>query len=100
MRRNGDVVLQSRQSRKPGNEIRNALASLGEVFEYQANRRSTVVSQVNFGNSDATATFTTKHSVVFDQPFGDISLSDGNTHDGSTVPRRSDVDCTRRRNVC
>jgi hypothetical protein len=38
-----------------GHEIRNALAGLRQVFEYQPDRGRTVVSQVNFGNSDATA---------------------------------------------
>src|ERR1041384_991735 len=100
MRRDGDVMLQRRQSWKLGHQVRNTLAGLGEVFEYQPHRSRAVVSQMNFGNSDATAAFATKHSVVFDQTFGDISLSDRNTDNAAPMTRRDDVDRAGRRNVC
>src|SRR5262245_17549229 len=99
MRCDCDVMLQRRQPWKLGYEILNAVAGLGHVFEYQSKRSSTVVSQVNFGNSDAAAALATKHSVVFDQSLGDISLSHWNTHHASTMTRRNDVDRTGRGNV-
>ena len=95
-----DVVLQRRQSRQLGHQFGNTLARLSQVLENQADRRRTVMSQMNLRHRNAAAAFTTKHAVVFDQTFGDVSLAHRRTHHAATITRGDDVNRVRSRNVC
>src|SRR5262245_20435778 len=100
MWRNSNVMLQGRQSWKLCNQIRNALTGLCQVFEYQSDRRCTIVSKMNFRHRNTAAAFAAKHAVVFDQSFGDICLAHGDTNNAATMTRSYDIDCTRSGNVC
>src|SRR5829696_6050276 len=99
MRLNHDVMFMSHQSWKPSDEIGNTLARLGHVFENQSDGGSTVVRQVNFGNSDPAASLTAKHSAVLQQTLGDVSLAHRSAYDTSAVACGDDVDRTRCRDV-
>src|SRR5215217_7570525 len=69
------------------------------MLEYQSDRGSAVVRQMNFRNSDPATALTTKHAVMLDQTLGDVSLAHRRAHHASTMTRRDDVNRTRRRNI-
>src|SRR5262245_52694540 len=70
------------------------------MLEYQPDCSSTVVRQMNFRHRDPATALTTKHTLVLNQTFGDISLAHRHTHHTSPMSRRNDVNCTGRRNIC
>src|SRR6185369_2637326 len=69
------------------------------VLEYQSDRGSAVVCQMNFGNSDPATSLTTNHAVVLDQTLRDVSLAHRRTYNASTMTRGDNINRTRRRNI-
>ena len=84
-----NVVLDHCEARELTDEIRNNITVARQALEDKSDSGSAVVCRMHFRNSDPTAAFATKHSLVFHNCFGHIGLSNRCAHNAGAIACRN-----------
>src|SRR5262245_24915516 len=83
-----NVVFGNGQPRHLLDNIRDELTRASQVLENETDRCCAVMRGMHIRNRDATTSLTAKHSVVFNDALGNVSLADRSSYNCAAVPSR------------